>query len=106
MEFRRWLEHGVWLGQSGAMKSVAAEKAAELFPAMLDTVMSTGESYQILVKGGPGAYLVPAAASYPNTHELAEILGASELSSEDERSLAAGLRQGRAALKPLRSPWD
>ena len=50
-------------------------------------------------------HLVPVANGGCNSHQLADDLDAAKLSTEDRRRLAAALRQGRKALKPLKNPW-
>jgi hypothetical protein len=48
------------------------------------------------------ALLVPAAAPSCNSHELAADLASANLPAEDRRNLAAAIRKGRKALKPLK----
>jgi hypothetical protein len=87
------------------VKTLDATKAAENFTRFLDRVHSLQESFQIVKKGVPYAYLVPAVESGCNTLELAEDLAANELSSQDKRAMASAIRKGRKRLRPLKNPW-
>jgi hypothetical protein len=68
-------------------------------------VYSRKESLAIVKLGVPYALLVPAAAPGCNSHELAADLASASLPAEDRRNLAAAIRKGRKALKPLKNPW-
>jgi hypothetical protein len=87
------------------MKTVEANKAAENFTRFLSHVLTRQESFKIVMEGVPCAYLVPAGEHKCDSHELAEDLANAELSKEDRRTLAAAVRRGRKALKPLKNPW-
>jgi prevent-host-death family protein len=87
------------------MKMLEATKAAANFSRVLAAVQSLHESFAIVKRGVPCAYLVPAAGGGISSHELADDLASAELSAEDRRAFAAVLRQGRRAFKPLRNPW-
>jgi antitoxin (DNA-binding transcriptional repressor) of toxin-antitoxin stability system len=87
------------------VKTLEATSAAANFPGILEAVQSLHESFAIVKKGVPCAYLVPAGERHISSHDLAEDLGASQFQAEDRRSFAASLRKGRKALKPLRNPW-
>lgn len=87
------------------MKTLEATKAAANFTRVLTAVRSLHESFVIVKKGVPCAYLVPADAGGISSHELADDLAVAELGAEDRRSFAADVRKGRKALKPLRNLW-
>jgi antitoxin (DNA-binding transcriptional repressor) of toxin-antitoxin stability system len=89
------------------MKTVEANKAAENFTRFLSQVLARQESYEIVKEGVPCAYLVPAGEHEHkcDSYELAEDLASAELSDKDRRTLAAAVRRGRKALKPLKNPW-
>jgi len=87
------------------VKTLDARKAAENFSQFLDRVHSLQESFQIVKKGVPYAYLVPVAESGCDTLELAEHLAKNELSIQDKRAVASAIRKGRKTLKPLKNPW-
>ncbi len=74
------------------MKTVEATRAAEDFSRVLDQVRSLHESFRIVEKRVPFAYLIPAVSSGCNSHELADELAEVELGSEDRRELAADIR--------------
>ena len=63
------------------------------------------ESFAIAKFGVPYALLVPATETGCNSHELAADLAGANLPAEDRRNLAAAIRKGRRALKPLKNPW-
>ncbi|MBI5386189.1 MAG: hypothetical protein HZA90_16075 [Verrucomicrobia bacterium] len=88
------------------MKTLEAGKAAANFTRVLDEVHSLRESFEIIQKGVPCAYLVPAIQRGVSSHELADDLADAGLTARDRRSFAAALRKGREALKPLTNPWD
>ncbi len=81
-----------------------ATKAAADFSRVLDAVESQHESFTIVKKGVPCAYLVPAGADGTSSHDLAADLAGAELSAA-RHAFAADLRKGRATLKPLKNPW-
>jgi len=87
------------------MKMLEATKAVADFGRVLDAVQSLHESFEIVRKGVPCAYLVPAVAGGISSHELADDLADAELGAEDRHSFAATLRKGRKTLKPLKNPW-
>ena len=87
------------------MKTVEATRAAENFSRVLRQVRSLHESFRIVEKGVPFAYLIPAGSAGCNSHELAEELAGPGLSPEDRRRFAEDIRKGRKALKPPRNPW-
>jgi PHD/YefM family antitoxin component YafN of YafNO toxin-antitoxin module len=87
------------------MKTLEATKAADDFNRFLDQVSLRRESFRIVKKGVPCAYLIPADERGCNTHELAEELAADELSLEDRRALGAALRRARRVLRPPKNPW-
>jgi len=87
------------------MKTVEANKAAEKFTKFLSQVLVRQESYAIVKEGIPCAYLIPAGGHKCDSHELADDLASACLSEEDRRDLAAAVRRGRKALKPLKNPW-
>jgi antitoxin (DNA-binding transcriptional repressor) of toxin-antitoxin stability system len=86
------------------MKTVEAHKAAENFTRFLSQVLARHESFKIVKEGVPCAYLVPAGERNCDSHELADDVANAELSEEDRRSMAAAVRRGRKALKPLKNP--
>jgi PHD/YefM family antitoxin component YafN of YafNO toxin-antitoxin module len=87
------------------MKTVEANKAAENFTKFLSRVLARQESLTIMQAGVPCAYLVPAGDHKCDSHGLADDLAHAELSNDDRRALAAAVRKGRKALKPLKNPW-
>ena len=87
------------------MKTLEAANAADNFTRFLDEVFLHRESFKIVKRGVPCAYLIPAGELGCTSHELAEDLGHAELSVADRRALAADLRKGRNALRPLKDPW-
>lgn len=87
------------------MKMLEATKAAEDFTRVLAAVQSLHESFSIVKKGVPCAYLVPADAGGISSHEFADDLASAELAAGDRRTLAADIRQARKALKSLKNPW-
>jgi antitoxin (DNA-binding transcriptional repressor) of toxin-antitoxin stability system len=100
------VEAGVPFGDIADVKTVEANKAAENFTRFLSQVLARQESFKIVKKGVPCAYLVPAGEHKCDSHELAEDLASAEFSEkEDRRDLAAALARGRKALKSLKNPW-
>ena len=87
------------------MKTLEASKAAANFSRVLNAVHSLHESFEIVRKGVPCAYLVPRVERGSTSHELADDLEEAELSNEDRRSFAADIRRSRKALKSLKNPW-
>jgi hypothetical protein len=87
------------------MKTLEAAKAAENITRFLSEVRLRQESFKIVRKGVPFAYLVPADERGCNSHEFAADLANARSGAEDRRALAAAVRRGRNALKPLRNPW-
>jgi len=87
------------------MKTLEAAKAAENFTRFLSQVLLHQETFKIVKEGVACAYLVPAGGRGCNSHEFAEDLASAELTVEDRRALAAAIRRGRKALKPLKNPW-
>jgi hypothetical protein len=87
------------------MKTLEAAKAAENFTRFLSKVLLHQESFKIVKGGVPCAYLIPAGERGCNSHEFAEDLASAEMSGKDRHALAAAVRRGRKALKPLRNPW-
>jgi prevent-host-death family protein len=87
------------------MKMLEASKAAADFSRVLAAVQSLHESFAIVKKGVPCAYLVPAAEAGISSHDFADDLAAAELAPEERRLFAADVRKGQKALKPLRNPW-
>jgi hypothetical protein len=87
------------------MKTLEAAKAAENFTRFLSKVLWHQESFKIAKGGVPCAYLIPAVERGCNSHEFAEDLASAEMTAEDRHALAAAVRRGRKALKPLRNPW-
>jgi antitoxin (DNA-binding transcriptional repressor) of toxin-antitoxin stability system len=87
------------------VKTLEASKAAANFSRVLNAVHSLHESFEIVRKGVPCAYLVPLVGRLSISHELADDLAGVELSTEDRRSFAADIRKGRKALKSLKNPW-
>jgi antitoxin (DNA-binding transcriptional repressor) of toxin-antitoxin stability system len=88
-----------------AMKTLSVTEASRSFSDWVNRVYSRKESFAIVKLGVPYALLVPAAASGCNSHELATDLAGATLPAEERRNLAAALRKGRKALKPLKNPW-
>jgi hypothetical protein len=87
------------------MKTLQADKAAGNFTKFLSRVLNDQESFQIVKKGVPCAYLVPAGGGKCNSHEFAADVADAGLSIADRRALAAAVRKGRKTLKPLENPW-
>ena len=77
------------------MKTVEATRAAENFSRVLNQVRSLHESFRIVEKGVPFAYLIPAGNAGCSSHELADELAGADLSFEDRRKLAEVIRKGR-----------
>ena len=88
-----------------SMKTLEAAKAAENFTRFLSQVRLHQESFKIVREGVPCAYLIPAGELGCNSHEFAEDLASGEITIEDRRAIAAAVRRGRKALKPLKNPW-
>jgi antitoxin (DNA-binding transcriptional repressor) of toxin-antitoxin stability system len=88
-----------------AMKTLSVTEASRSFSDWVNRVYSRKESFAIVKLGVPYALLVPAAAPGCNSHELAADLASANLPAEDRRNLAAAIRKGRKALKPLKNPW-
>jgi len=87
------------------MKTLSVTEAAKSFSEFVNRVHSRKESFTIVKLGVPYARLVPASVSGCSSHELAADLAKAALPTEDRRALAAAVRKGRNALKPLRNPW-
>jgi len=87
------------------MKTLEATKAADNFTRFLDEVFLRRESFKIVKKGVPCAYLIPAGGRGCNSHEFADDLANTKVSAEDHRAFAAAVRRGRNVLKPLTNPW-
>ncbi len=87
------------------MKTLEASKAAANFSQVLNAVHSLHESFEIVRKGIPCAYLIPPVEPGSTSHELADDLAEVELSPEERRSFAADIRKGRKVLKSLKNPW-
>ena len=87
------------------MKTLEATKAAADFTSVLNAVHSRRESFEIVQKCVPCAYLIPAAEHASSSHELADDLAEVELGAGDRRAFAATIRKGRKVLKPLKNPW-
>lgn len=110
-----WLNRGIHIGgglstrlASGiipSMKTLEAAKAAENFTRFLSKVLLHQESFKIVKRGVPCAYLIPAGERGCNSHEFAEDLASAEMTVEDRHALALAVRRGRKALKPLKNPW-
>jgi antitoxin (DNA-binding transcriptional repressor) of toxin-antitoxin stability system len=86
------------------MKTLSVTEAARSFNDFVNRVYSRKESFAIAKLGVPYALLVPAATGC-NSHELAADLASANLPAEDRRHLAAAIRKGRRALKPVKNPW-
>jgi len=87
------------------MKTLSVADVAKDLEGCLDRVRLCHESFE-LVKGGIAyAWLVPPTAGPCDTHELADDLGQSSLSSEDKRTWGTAIREGRKKLKPLKNTW-
>jgi antitoxin (DNA-binding transcriptional repressor) of toxin-antitoxin stability system len=86
------------------MKTLSVTEASRSFSDWVNRVYSRKESFAIVKLGVPYALLVPAAAPGYNSHELAADLASANLPAEDRRNLAAAIRKGRKALKPLKNP--
>jgi hypothetical protein len=87
------------------MKTLSMTEACKRFSACVNRVYSRKESFAIVKLGVPHALLVPAPVRGCNSHELADDLAKASLSIEDKRAVAAAVRKGREALKPLKNPW-
>lgn len=87
------------------MKTMEAAKTAENFARVLHEVHLRHASFEIVKEGVPQAHLVPATGHPCDSHELADDLDGVELTADDRRALAADVRKGRQALKPLGNPW-
>jgi hypothetical protein len=87
------------------MKTLEAVKAAENFTRLLSQVRLHQESFKIVRAGVPCAYLIPTSERGCNSHEFADDLASADIAVEDRRALAAAIRRGRKALKPLKNPW-
>ncbi len=93
------------MGYAVAMKTLSVTEAARSLSACANRVYSRKESFAIAKLGVPYALLVPATPTGCDSHELAADLAGAELPAEDRRHLAAAVRKGRKALKPLKNPW-
>lgn len=82
-----------------------AAKAAGNFMRLLSQVRLHQESFRIVREGVPCAYVIPAGGRVCDSHEFAEALASAEIMVPDRRALAAAVRRGRKALKPLKNPW-
>lgn len=87
------------------MKIVEAAHAARDISRVLDRVRSLHESFRIVEKGVPFAYLIPVGSVGCNSHELAKQLAGAKLSPKEQRKFASDIRKGRKSLKPPRNPW-
>jgi len=87
------------------MKTLSVADAARSLGACVERVYTRKESFAIAKLGVPHARLVPAAPTGCDSHELAADLANAKLTAEDRRQLAAAVRKGRKALKPLKNPW-
>jgi antitoxin (DNA-binding transcriptional repressor) of toxin-antitoxin stability system len=87
------------------MKTLSVSVASRSFSDWVNRVYSRKESFAIVKLGVPYALLVPAAAPGCDSHELAADLARANLPAEDRRNLAAAIRKGHKALKPLKNPW-
>jgi uncharacterized membrane protein len=92
-------------GIISTMKTLEAAKAADEFPRFLDRVFLHRESFKIVKKGVPFAYLIPAGERVGNSHQLADDLANNRLPAEERRAFATALRRGRKTLKPVINPW-
>ncbi len=87
------------------MKTLSVTEAARSLSACVERVYSRKESFAIAKLGIPYALLVPVTETGCNSHELAADLASANLPAGDRRNLAAAIRKGRKALKPLKNPW-
>ena len=87
------------------MKTLDAAKAAQNFTRFLSQVRLQQQSFKIVSEGVLCAYLIPAGGRGCNSHEFAEDLASAEITLADRRAIAAAVRRGRQALKPLKNPW-
>ena len=87
------------------MKTWSVTEASKSVSECVNRVYSRKESFAIVKLGVPYALLVPASAPGCNSHELAEGLARADLPAEDRRHLAAAVRKGRKALRPLKNRW-
>jgi antitoxin (DNA-binding transcriptional repressor) of toxin-antitoxin stability system len=88
-----------------AVKTLSVTEASRSFSDFVNRVYSRKESFAIAKLGVPYALLVPAGATGCTSHELATDLASANLPAEDRRHIAAAIRKGRKALKPLKNPW-
>jgi prevent-host-death family protein len=86
------------------MKTLSVTEASRNFNECVRRVYTRKESFAIVKLGVPRALLVPALLSGCDSHQLADDLANADLPAEDRRGLAAAVRQGRKALKPLKNP--
>ena len=87
------------------MKTLTVTEAAKNFAHCPKRVYHQHESYELVKNGVPYAHLVPANGASCNTHELADDVDETELSSGDRRTFASAVHKGRKLLKPLKNPW-
>jgi hypothetical protein len=87
------------------MKTLEASKAVGDFSKLLEQVLSKQESFQIVSKGVPFAYLIPANNRGCSSHEFADDLAANPLAAGDRQALGVAVRRARKALRPLENPW-
>lgn len=87
------------------MKTLSVTEASKSFSECVNRVYSRKESFAIVKLGVAYALLVPASAPGCNSHELADDLAKAVLATGDRRALAAAVRKGHKALKPLKNPW-
>lgn len=86
------------------MKTLSMTEASRSFSECVNRVYSRKETFAIVQLGVPYALLVPASPEGCNSHELADDLVNADVPAEDRRDLAAAVRKGRKALKPLKNP--
>jgi len=87
------------------MKTLSVMEASKSFRDCVNRVYSRKESFAIVKLGVPHALLVPASEPGCNSHELADDLAKTDFPADDRRALAAAVRKGRKALKPVKNPW-
>lgn len=87
------------------MKTLSVTEAAKSFADCVNRVYSRKESFAIAKLGVPCALLVPPPVQGCSSHDLADDLAKARLNIADKRALAAAVRKGRTALKPLKNPW-
>lgn len=87
------------------MKTLSVTEASKGLSECVDRVYSRKESFTIVKLGVPYALLGPVSRVGCNSHELADDLAKANLPAANRHELAAALRNGRKALKPLRNPW-